>query len=32
MVQITDKAKEQLKGILDENAGKFLRMYVKGMG
>lgn len=31
-VQVTDKAKEELTGILDKNAGKFLRMFIEGFG
>ena len=32
MVQITDTAKEKLQDILDKNTGKYLRIFVEGMG
>jgi Fe-S cluster assembly iron-binding protein IscA len=32
MVQITDTARDKLKEILDQNAGKYLRIFVQGMG
>ena len=32
MVQITDMAKEKLQEILDQNRGKYLRLFIQGMG
>jgi Fe-S cluster assembly iron-binding protein IscA len=32
MVEITDAARDKLKEVLDENAGKHLRIFVQGSG
>ena len=32
MVQITDMAKERIQEILDKNSGKYLRLFIQGMG
>ena len=32
MVQITDSARDKLKEILDQNTGKYLRLYTQGAG
>ncbi len=32
MVQITDTARDKIKEVLDENAGKYLRIFIKGIG
>jgi Fe-S cluster assembly iron-binding protein IscA len=32
MVQITDTARDKFKEILDQNAGKYLRIFIQGMG
>jgi Fe-S cluster assembly iron-binding protein IscA len=32
MVQITDIAKEGIREILDQNSGKYLRLFIQGMG
>ena len=32
MINITDRAKEKIQELLDQNKGKYLRMYVQGIG
>jgi Fe-S cluster assembly iron-binding protein IscA len=32
MVQITDTARDKIKEILDQNSGKYLRIFIQGMG
>ncbi len=32
MVQITDTARDKFKEILDQNSGKYLRIFIQGMG
>ncbi|GEM_PF-2215233 len=32
MVQITDMAKGKIQEILDKNSGKYVRLFVQGMG
>jgi len=32
MVQITDMAKGKIQEILDQNRGKYLRLFIRGMG
>jgi Fe-S cluster assembly iron-binding protein IscA len=32
MVQITDTARDKIKEILDQNEGKYLRIFAQGMG
>jgi Fe-S cluster assembly iron-binding protein IscA len=32
MVQITDTARDKIKEILDQNDGKFLRIFISGVG
>jgi Fe-S cluster assembly iron-binding protein IscA len=32
MVQITDTAKEKIKEVLDQNTGKYIRLFIQGVG
>ncbi len=32
MVTITDMAKDKIQEILDQNTGKFLRLFIQGIG
>jgi Fe-S cluster assembly iron-binding protein IscA len=32
MIQITDTAKDKLKEVLNQNSGKYLRVFVQGSG
>jgi Fe-S cluster assembly iron-binding protein IscA len=32
MIQITDTARDKLREILDQNSGKYLRVFVQGVG
>lgn len=32
MVQITDMARDKIKEILDQNNGKYLRVFIQGSG
>jgi len=32
MISITDEAREKLRGYLEENPGKYLRIVIKGVG
>jgi Fe-S cluster assembly iron-binding protein IscA len=32
MVEITDVARDKIQEVLDQNAGKYLRIYVQGAG
>jgi len=32
MVKITDLAREKIQEALDENAGKYLRLFIQGIG
>ncbi len=32
MVEITDTARDKLREVLDQNAGKYLRIFVQGAG
>jgi Fe-S cluster assembly iron-binding protein IscA len=32
MVQITDTARDKIQEVLDQNSGKYLRLYVEGSG
>jgi hypothetical protein len=32
LVTITDKAKVKMQEVLDKNQGKYVRLYVQGMG
>ena len=32
MVTITDIARDKIQEILDQNTGKFLRLYIQGIG
>jgi Fe-S cluster assembly iron-binding protein IscA len=32
MVQITDMAKDKIQEVLDNNAGKYLRIFIEGVG
>ena len=32
MVNVTDRAKEKIRELLDQNKGKYLRLYVQGIG
>jgi Fe-S cluster assembly iron-binding protein IscA len=32
MVQITDMAKERIQQVLDQNSGKYLRIFIQGIG
>jgi Fe-S cluster assembly iron-binding protein IscA len=32
MVQITDTARDKIQEVLDKNDGKYLRIFIQGMG
>jgi Fe-S cluster assembly iron-binding protein IscA len=32
MMQITDTAREKIQEILDQNTGKYVRLFIQGMG
>ena len=32
MVQITDMARERIQQVLDQNSGKYLRIFIQGIG
>jgi Fe-S cluster assembly iron-binding protein IscA len=32
MVQITDTARDKIQKVLDQNSGKYLRVFIQGMG
>ena len=32
MVHITDEARDKIQEVLDQNAGKYLRIYIEGAG
>ena len=32
MIQITDEAKDKIQDLLSRNSGKYLRVFIKGMG
>jgi Fe-S cluster assembly iron-binding protein IscA len=32
MVQITDMARDKIQEVLDNNAGKYLRIFIEGVG
>lgn len=32
MVEITDIARDKIREVLDQNAGKYLRIFVQGVG
>lgn len=32
MIQITDKAQEELKKVMSRNEGSYLRVYIEGFG
>ena len=32
MVQITDMARDEIQKILEQNSGKYLRIFIQGMG
>jgi Fe-S cluster assembly iron-binding protein IscA len=32
MIQITDTARDKLREILDQNSGKYLRIFIQGAG
>ena len=32
MIQITDTARDKIQEVLDQNSGKYLRLYLEGSG
>lgn len=32
MVEITDEARDKIQEVLDQNAGKYLRIFIEGAG